>query len=100
MMSAERRPRCGLADRVLSIFTARTCPFRAPERPVKGWPVPEVVGEDDGDAVGVLTVVGGATLFVRPEPEQAESVAAVSAAALSTATRGPLCTWRSDITVL
>src|SRR3954468_17043487 len=92
-MSAERSPSCGLAERVLSTFTASTGPSAA-ARPVKGCVRTEgagVAGGREADVAGgggAVAAVGGA--------EQAARAAPTSAAARAGATRELRTSWTSS----
>src|SRR5437868_3762507 len=77
-MSADRRPYCGLADRVLSIFTASTGPTVEVRAPVNGCTIPGAcVTWGPGAAAG-----GGAG--VPCAVEQAARPAAASTVAIAT----------------
>src|SRR5690242_145524 len=83
-MSADRRPSCGLADRVLSILTARTGPSAAPGAPVNGW-VRAGDGVDDGDEPAETGGGGDAAAVTGPFEQAAR--AAVANVVTSTAAR-------------
>src|SRR3569833_407805 len=81
-MSAERRPRCGLAERVLSILTARTGPSAPVRTPVNGC-VRAGVGVGVGDDGRGAAAAGGGDASTGPD--SVEQAASAPAAATATA---------------
>src|SRR3954469_1030283 len=83
-MSAERRPYCGLADRVLSILTASTGPAVLTGRPVNGL---VRAGADVGDGDGADVAGGGVAGAAPGVREQAARPAAANPPANAAVTR-------------